>query len=145
MPRPRTLAEARARQPQRYAQAPGQKMKQEGGVRRHALESSLNVLATPFGAYDAALIDAVRNRWYDLLDQRSFAGARTGKVMLQFHLNADGHVSEMRLMENTVDLTLALLCESAIRDPAPFNPWPGELRRLVGADYREVTFTFYYR
>jgi hypothetical protein len=59
-------------------------------------------------------------------------------------LNADGSVSEMTFTENTVDLMLGLLCQSAIKDPAPFGSWPPDMRKLVGADYREVTFTFYY-
>ncbi|MGA2867366.1 MAG: hypothetical protein ABSF95_23060 [Verrucomicrobiota bacterium] len=131
---------------ERAAALAGQKMKQEGGVGRHTLEmSSLDVRATPFGSYDAKIVYAVQKRWYELLEEQRFAGARTGKVVLQFHLNSDGTVSQMRLMENTVDLTLALICQSAVRDPAPFAPWPGDLRRLVGIDYREVMFTFYYR
>jgi hypothetical protein len=107
--------------------------------------SSLDVIATPFGSYDAKIVYAVQERWYKLLEEQRFAGARTGKVVLQFHLNSDGTVSQMKLMENRVDLTLALICQSAIRDPAPFDAWPGDLRRLVGIDYREVMFTFYYR
>jgi outer membrane biosynthesis protein TonB len=91
------------------------------------------------------MIYAVQEHWYALLDAHGFAGARTGKVTLRFHLNQDGSVSEMKLLENTVDLTLALLCQSAIQDPAPFAAWPSEMRREIGAKYREVTITFYYR
>jgi len=43
-----------------------------------------------------------------------------------------------------VDFLLCLLCQQAIQDPSPFDKWPSDLRRLVGADYREVRFTFYY-
>jgi len=129
----------------RMAALSGEKMKQEGGVRRHQLVPSQDVIASPFGAYDGAMISAVEQRWYALLDERGFAGARTGQVMLRFHLNSDGSVTQMKLVENTVDFPLALLCQSAIRDPAPFAPWPGEMRKEIGADYREVTFTFYYR
>ena len=52
-PRPRTIREARARQTNRL---PGQQMKQEGGVRRQALMSSLDVKGTAFGAYDEAIV-----------------------------------------------------------------------------------------
>lgn len=123
----------------------GEKMKQDGGVSTHDLRPSVDALATPFGDYDAALIWAVKRRWDDLLYERRFAGARTGKVVLRFHLNVDGTVTQMQLIDNTVDLTLALLCERAIRDPAPFARWPEELRREVGVNYREITFNFYYR
>lgn len=140
--RPRTLQEARARFSS--GQLVGPKMKQEGGVKRAALESSLNVRATPFGAYDAAIIAAVQKRWYDLLDSRNFARELTGKVVLEFRLHYDGRVTDMRVVENTVDELLCLLCQKAILDPSPYERWPSDMRRMMGADFREVRFTFYY-
>lgn len=141
--RPRTVREALARQAQSTGLA-GQKMKQEGGVKRTALTSSLDVIATPFGAYDAAIIAAVQNRWYYLLDSGDFARERTGKVVLEFHLNYDGRITDMKVVENTVNELLCLLCEKAILDPQPYERWPSDLRRMVGADFREVRFTFFY-
>jgi hypothetical protein len=58
-PRPRTIKQALAQQSH---QLPGQQMKQDGGMRRAALMSSFDVKATPFGAYDAAFIEAVTQR-----------------------------------------------------------------------------------
>ena len=140
--RPRTISEALARMPNN--QLAGQKMKQDGGVHRRGLQSSLDVSATAFGAYDAAIIAAVQNQWYQLLDDRNYAGERTGRVTVKFHLNADGSISEMSFVENTVDLALGLLCQSAIKTPAPYAPWPLDMRHKIGSDYREVTFTFFY-
>ncbi len=141
-PKPKTVAEAKARQ--QNSRLSGEKMKQEGGVKRDRVVSSLDVRSTPFGAYDAAIIAAVQNRWYDLLDSRNYARDRVGMVTLRFRLNSDGSISELAFVENTVDLALGLLCQSAIKDPAPYAHWPNDMRRLIGADYREVTFTFYY-
>lgn len=138
--RPRRLAEA-----MRQKGIAGEKMNQPGGVRRFALDSSFDVKATPFGTYDAAIIAAVQKRWYDLLDARSFSAHYSGKVVLEFRLNSDGRVTDMRVNENDVTELLALLCQRAVSDPAPFAPWPADLRRLVGKDYREVRFTFYYQ
>jgi hypothetical protein len=140
-PRPKTVAEAKARQPN--SRLSGEKMRQEGGVKRRG-DSSLDVIATGFGAYDAAVIAAVQNRWYDLLDSRNYSGDRTGKVTLRFHLNSDGSISEIGFVENSVDLALGLICQSAIKDPSPFAPWPSEMKQKIGAPYREVTFTFFY-
>jgi outer membrane biosynthesis protein TonB len=139
-PRPRTLEAARR---QKGGMA-GEKMKQQGGVKRFALEPSFDVRATPFGAYDAAIIAAIQKRWYDLLDQREYAGSYSGKVVLEFRLNSDGRVTDMKVNETDVTEILALLCQRAVQDPAPFAPWPPDLRRLVGKEYREVRFTFYY-
>ena len=140
--RPRTIKEAMLRQ--NLHQLPGQKMKQDGGVRSQQLVPSFDTKATPFGAYDRAFIDAVSSRWYDLLDNVSYDGYRRGKVELQFLLNYDGRITEMKVLENTVTETLSLLCQKAVLDPAPFDKWPREMRMMVGEDFRRITFTFYY-
>jgi outer membrane biosynthesis protein TonB len=141
--RPRNLVEARARL-QQATGLMGEKMKQEGGVRRAHIFSSFDAISTPFGAYDAAIIAAVQYRWYSLLDDQHWAGGRTGKVMVRFVLHSNGRVTEASIVENTVDFTLALLCERAILDPAPYAAWPLDMKRLIGGDDREVTFTFFY-
>ena len=136
--RPRTLADARQQKG-----LPGERMKQEGGVKRRALMSSLDVKATPFGSYDAEIIAAIQQRWYDLLD--TYRGVpRTGKVVLDFHLMTDGRITHLKMVENGVSEMLELYCEKAILDPSPYRPWPTELRRLIKGGYREVRFTFYY-
>jgi hypothetical protein len=139
--RPHTVREAREQESRRL---PGEQMKQEGGMRRQALAPSFDVKVTPFGAYDAALVEAVTQRWYDLLDSQQFAMDRTGKVTLRFHLNYDGTITDMKVVQNTVGDLLGYVCQKAISDPAPFARWPSDMRRMVGENYREITFTFYY-
>jgi hypothetical protein len=140
-PRPRTIKQALAQQSQRL---PGPQMKQEGGTRRQSLVPSLDVRSTPFGVYDAKFIAAVSQRWYDLLDSRQFAMDRSGKVTLRFHLNYDGSIADMKVLENTVGDVLGYVCQKAVTDPAPFAPWTSEMRFELG-DYCDVLFTFYYR
>jgi hypothetical protein len=139
-PRPRTLKQALAQRDQ----IPGQQMQQDGGVARHAFESSLDAKATPFGDYDAAIIEAVSQRWYDLLDNHRYAQDRSGKVMLRFKLKPDGSIIEMQTLENTVGELLGYLCQEAIEEAAPFANWPPDMSRMIGANYRDITFTFYY-
>lgn len=144
-PRPRTLAEARAQlaqqQPLKIA---GQQARQDGGVRRKNLTSTLDAIGSPFGVYDAAIVAAIQNRWYDLLEERGYASDRTGKVVLEFRLNYDGRITDLKVVEHSVDEILSLLCQKAILDPSPYAQWPSDMRRRAGADYREVRFTFYY-
>lgn len=140
-PKPRTIAEAMARQ--RPNSLAGEKLKQDGGVKHRAVQAAFDVTATPFGAYDAAIIAAIQNRWYSLIDSQRLTRA-TGKVVLQFRLNYDGRVTDMTVLENNVGGLLSALCQRAVEDPAPFDPWPSDMRRLVGANFREVKFTFYY-
>ncbi len=122
----------------------GEKMQQEGGVERLAIESSMDVRASPYGNYDRAFIAAVQQRWYSLLQEHHYAFERGGKVTLKFKLRSDGAVADMTQVESEVGDVWAFLCESAILTQSPFARWPVEMRRMVGADTREVTFTFHY-
>jgi hypothetical protein len=138
--RPRTLKEALAQRDQ----LPGQAMRQDGGVARRKDWASLDVKATPFGDYDRAIIEAVSQRWYDLLDSRRFAQDRSGKVILRFKLKPDGTIIEMQTTDNNVGELLGYLCQEAIEEAAPFAKWPPDMVRMIGANYREISFTFYY-
>ena len=139
--RPRTIKEALARQQQ--SQPPGEKMKQEGGVNRRDIVPSFDTKATAFGAYDAALIEAIRQRWYAMLDERTYASDSRGKVVLQFHLHYNGRITDMTMADNTAGEVLGLICQKAVLDPAPYAAWPSDMRRTLG-DVRNIQFTFYY-
>ncbi len=139
--RPRTIKEALMRQ--HRSVLVGEKMKQEGGVLRN-LGTSFDVKGTPFGSYDAAFIEVVQSRWYDLLDNMSYDGYRRGKVVVQFHLNYNGYITDMKVLEENVGTALSLMCQKAVSDPSPFDKWPREMRLMVDKDYREIQFTFYY-
>ena len=137
--RPRTIRQALA---QNHLQ--GVQIRQDGGVRRRAMVPSFDALGTPFGAYDEAIVEAIQQYWDNELDSQQFAQDRTGRVTLRFHLNYDGTVSDMQVLDNTVGELLCYVCQQAVTQPAPFAPWPSDMRRMVGENYREITFTFYY-
>jgi hypothetical protein len=137
-PRPRTINAALAQQ-----HLPGRMSQQNGGAHRK-LDPSFDVKATPFGDYDRAFIEAVQQRWSDLLDSQRFAQDRTGKVVVRFKLEYDGTVHDMEVLENTVGDLLGYVCQAAISEAAPFGKWPDDMRRMIGANFREITFTFYY-
>ena len=137
--RPRTIKEALLQR----NQLPGQKAKLDAGAQQRP-DASYDVKATGFGAYDRAFIDAVSSRWYDLLDSMSYDGYRSGQVVVEFNLNHDGRITEMKLVKSTVTETLSLLCQKAVLDPSPFDKWPREMRLMIGEDSRRITFTFYY-
>ena len=137
--KPRTLAEARQRNPE----LAGQRSRQEGGVITRA-HISLDAKGSPFGNYDSTFIGIVQERWYQALAENRFMLDRHGKVAVTFRLHFDGRITALVSEENTVGDVLGLLCEKAILDPAPFPKWPSDMRKLVGSDVREVRFTFYY-
>ena len=136
--KPRTLVEAKARK----NMLAGEKVQQDGGARARG-KVAFDVKATLFGSYDAAFISAVQERWYDLLESSHFT-QQSGRVILEFRLMYDGRITDMRVNGNEVGELLGLLCQRAITDPAPFAPWPSDMRRMIGQNYREVTFTFFY-
>jgi hypothetical protein len=105
--------------------------------------AAFNVAESPFGAYDKIVVRAVQSRWYALIEQNGLY-ERAGQVTLRFQLLDDGTVQAMEVRENTAGQVLALFCEKAVTESAPFAPLPGELRVLIGKEPREVNFTFYY-
>ena len=133
--RPRTIKEAMLQR--------REKMKQDDGAAKRT-NASLDMKATGFGAYDRVFLDAVTTRWYDLLDNMRYDAYRKGKVVVQFVLNHDGRVSEMKVVETTASHTQSEFCQKAVLDPAPFDKWPREMRLMVGEDSRRITFTFNY-
>ncbi|MBL9174765.1 MAG: hypothetical protein JNL10_14605 [Verrucomicrobiales bacterium] len=136
----KTLAEARASK----GAVVGERMKQEGGVTRQALQSSLNVKASPLGDYNYRMVLAVQDQWYRLLEERKFALERQGQVVITFDLHADGTVTSVNTKDSNVGEVLSFLCELSVMQPAPFGRWPPEVRRLIGGDTVPVTFTFNY-
>jgi hypothetical protein len=138
-PRPRTVAEARAAK----GLLIGPKMRQDGGVERRGHIEAFNVKATPFGAYDAAFIAAVEQCWHNLLEDNQIS-QRSGKVVLEFKLNSDGRITDMKMQGNEVGEILGMLCQRSIELPAPYPRWPTDMRRVIGSNSREIRFTFFY-
>jgi hypothetical protein len=115
---------------------------QASGVARTGI-AAFNVAASPFGEYDKRIVSAVQSRWYALI-RRYGLHERSGVVTLHFELYDDGTVQGMRVADSTAGEILALFCQKAVLESAPFDPLPDALRLLVGEQPREVNFTFYY-
>ncbi|HEY4415315.1 MAG TPA: energy transducer TonB [Verrucomicrobiae bacterium] len=137
-PRPRTLNAAREQ-----LHLPGQQMKQDGGAHRR-LQASFDVKATPFGDYDRRLIEAVQQRWDDLLTTQRFAGDRTGRVQVHFRLTNDGTVESVTIVSSSVGELFSYMCQASIEEAAPFGKWPDDMRQQIGKNFRDITFTFDY-
>ena len=94
--------------------------------------------------YDRRLIDAVNKRWLDTLKQNHITGEDRNKVDIKFELHEDGSVQNLRVTKTEVDQARTDYCVEAIKQSAPFGPWPQELKELVKRPYRELNFVFYY-
>ena len=103
----------------------GDKMKQDGGIRRKASIEGLDAKASPYGEYDARLIAAIQDRWYKIIpDVRD-----VGRVVITFTLWENGDVSDVEVERSTVSRIHSLKCERAVREPAPYDPWPAEMQK----------------
>jgi hypothetical protein len=135
--RPRTLAEAMARHG-----TLGEQSRQSGGVPNLSMKSSLDVKGSAIGGYDEQVVAAIKARWYQLLENRS--PNAPGKVVVEFRMHPDGRITDVKVTQNEVSELLAIICQQAILDPAPYPPWPKQMRLDIPADVRDVQFTFYY-
>ena len=88
MPKPAEPAKAarnrrmNVRGPLAAAQPPtigGDLMKSDGGVTRRLVAPSFDTEGTPFGAYDLAVIAAIKVRWFALLDTGISCATGTGR------------------------------------------------------------------
>ena len=148
---PAAPAPAAANQPPASGLAGGASSREIGAVKSHLVAAGVsrigvaafNVEDSPFGPYDKQLIRAVQSRWYRLIDQYGIY-ERTGEVRITFELYDDGSVHDLQREQNTAGEILALFCEKAVLESAPFDPLPEKLRTLIGKEPREVKFTFYY-
>jgi hypothetical protein len=138
-PRPRTLAEVRSRENLIL----GKKMKEDGGVERHGRISAFDAQGTLTGNYDWALVAAVQQCWYNILDE-TMTPTPPGKVVVEFRLHSDGYVTDVRILETNVGEIQSLFCQRAIEKPAPFARWPEGMQRELGKNNRLVKFAFYY-
>jgi hypothetical protein len=138
--RPRTLRDAYAEMAKRL---PSMTMKQDGGAAHHAKVPSFDVKITGFGDYDERFVETVCHNWWNALDSNKFALDRTGKVVLHFQLNYDGSISQMRFEENNVGDLLGYVCEKAVLEGAPYEPWTEDMRLKLG-NSSDVQFTFDY-
>jgi hypothetical protein len=116
----------------------------EATLRRSPGNFTLNVGQTPFGNYDRAVLQGIQKRWLDVLTQKELIRGRTGKVVVECRLDANGRVTDMRVVENELDDMFAWLCTKAVLEPGRYPTLPSSLRRMLKNDYRQIRFTFYY-
>jgi outer membrane biosynthesis protein TonB len=135
--RPRTIQEALAERGML-----GQRTRQSGGVHNLQADPSFTAIGTSYGDYDAEFINAVKTRWYQLLE--THGETPPGQVVVEFTLLPTGRVTDFKVVSNSVDDLSGVICRSAILDNAPYRPWPKQMQIDLGADHRDVRFTFYY-
>ena len=98
-----------------------------------------------FKQYDNAFLEKITDHWYQMLDSMpSKTPHRAGKVVLEFRLFPDGHVSDLKVDSSDVEASLVEPCKKAVTDSAPFASWTADIRQAYTNDFRVIHFTFYF-
>jgi len=106
-------------------------------------KKSVDAIGTPMGRYRKQVNDAIGSRWYyyihDRMDLLAF-----GSVQISFLIDAQGHVSKVKVESNTSNGSLADVSISAIRD-AEIQPPPLDPASPMSQEPLEwsLTFTYY--
>ena len=96
--------------------------------------------------YDAAVVDKISWQWGEILNAMTFkTPPPVGKIVLEFRLFPDGHVSDLKVDSTNAEESLVAPCKKAVLDSVPFPSWTKEMRQVYTNDYRLIHYTFYYR
>ena len=87
------------------------------------------------GDYCQRFWDLLRWRLYVLSYNTKLDTNDLGEIRVQFHLNADGSISDLKTLTNTVGVQFGQACESNILGGKPFGPWPKEMHQKQYAGY----------
>jgi uncharacterized membrane protein YgcG len=105
--------------------------------------ASVDASKAAFDAYDQEVIKRVQRHWYALLKRYGTSG-KTGAVTVEFQLSEEGAIKGLKTRELTGSKILKSLSERAVRESAPFEPLPKDLRKLTDHKPRPVEMTFQY-
>ena len=105
--------------------------------------ASVNALGTPLGRYQKIVGDAIGSRWYGLVDQNRDR-VNIGTVHVEFVVDRSGHITKLRILENSADESFSNLCLQSVQD-ARLPPIPDELGATLPSDGlpADMRFTIY--
>jgi hypothetical protein len=103
----------------------------------------VNAVGTPLGRYQKILNDAVGSRWYYYVGQRGDL-VSIGTARLVFSVDRSGHVTNLKVVENTSNEAFANVCLQSVND-VQLPPIPDDVASTLpseGLD-SEMSFTIY--
>jgi outer membrane biosynthesis protein TonB len=130
-PTPAAESSAASQQARSAYRAQKERTRISGRITNHGV-SSVNALGTPLGRYQKFLLDAIGSRWYAFVEQkRDLINIGTTRVV--FLVDRDGHVKNLKIVENSGNETLANVCIQAVQD-AQLPPMPDDLATTLPGD-----------
>ncbi len=106
-------------------------------------ESSLDVADSPLGRYQAAINRAVEKEWQlNCVRHRDFI--TPGFLTIRFYVTAEGRVKSVQFVgDNQTGEVQKGFTLNSIRN-APIPPMPPAVKKEMGGDALELTFSFYF-
>jgi outer membrane biosynthesis protein TonB len=105
--------------------------------------SSVNALGTPLGRYQKILYDSVGSRWYYYVAKQGDL-VSIGTLRLVFSVDRSGHVTNLKIVENTSNESFANVCLQSVLE-MQLPPIPDDVASSLpseGLD-EEMSFTMY--
>jgi len=105
--------------------------------------SSVNALGTPLGRYQKILYDSVGSRWYYYVAKQGDL-VSIGTLRLVFSVDRNGHVTNLKIVENTSNESFANVCLQSVLE-MQLPPIPDDVASSLpseGLD-EEMSFTMY--
>ncbi len=92
---------------------------------------SMTVQGSEFGEYEQQLLEAISYNW-QLLSQRCYNSLSCGEIVIQFTLNSDGTITDLKVNKYTSSDTAVIICSDAINSQSPFLKWTNDMISKFG-------------
>jgi outer membrane biosynthesis protein TonB len=105
--------------------------------------SSVDALGTPLGRYQKYVLDAIGSRWYALVEQKNDL-VNIGTTDVVFVVDRNGHVKDLKVVQNTSNETLANVSIQSIQD-AQLPPMSDDVVATLPPEglHMEIPFTIF--
>jgi outer membrane biosynthesis protein TonB len=102
--------------------------------------SSVNALGTPLGRYKKMILDGIGSRWYAYVEHNELI--TIGTLRLVFSIDRGGHVTHLRVLENSSNESFANVCLQSVQE-IKLPPIPDEVLDTLPPEglEQEITFT----
>ncbi|HZE14175.1 MAG TPA: hypothetical protein VE086_10475 [Chthoniobacterales bacterium] len=120
-------------------QAQRQQTRIAGSISRQG-PSSVNAVGTPLGRYQKQMYDAVGARWYQHMQQRQDL-VSIGTARLIFSIDRSGHVTNLRVLENTANEAFASVCLQSVQE-LKLPPIPEDVASTLPSEGLQAELTF---
>ncbi|MBQ6705567.1 MAG: hypothetical protein IJN19_06170 [Opitutales bacterium] len=105
---------------------------------------SLDAKYSEFGDYTQRMLEAIQAAWY-IAVQRSAIVQPRAVVVIEYTLNSDGTVDNVRVVFSDASEPATYACLDAVSSRAPFDPWRADMVAFIGKNSETSRISFYYR